>query len=198
MIIIIYNYPPKGEVNSVGYIPRRECCSFNGHNFFFVNFCKTMCHFSLRSHNSKYPRIFQVTGTQATLVGCKGKCDSIWAWVKRIEPPSSDTTGNVLFGFTLFHFQWEDLNLYLKIMQVRFARRVNINYYELIGNSKKTNSLTIFPTSSFLLNLFLNNSRLPFEWFNPMFLTAASKSTNIQYTNGTKSKYTETKTDIVI
>ena len=31
-------------------------------NFFFSNFRETTRHFSLRSQNSEYPRIFQVTG----------------------------------------------------------------------------------------------------------------------------------------
>ena len=34
----------------------------NGHNFFFWNFRETTHHFSLRSQNSEFPRIFQVTG----------------------------------------------------------------------------------------------------------------------------------------
>ena len=34
----------------------------NGHNFFFWNFRETTRHFSLRSQNSEYPRIFQATG----------------------------------------------------------------------------------------------------------------------------------------
>ena len=75
-----------GSVNSGGYIPRRfasryistalhrpwgdscfsiyqirwikKCCF----NFFFWNFRETKRHFSLRSRNSEYPRIFRVTG----------------------------------------------------------------------------------------------------------------------------------------
>ena len=83
---------PKGEVNSGGYIPKHEVsryinypplfadpegnssfsiyqirwtkkCRFtNGHNFFFSNFHERTRHSSLRSQNSEYPRIFQVTG----------------------------------------------------------------------------------------------------------------------------------------
>ena len=40
----------------------KKCCFINGHNFFFRNFRETTRHFSLRSQNSEYPRIFQVTG----------------------------------------------------------------------------------------------------------------------------------------
>ena len=36
----------------------KKCCF----NFFFWNFRETTCHFSLRSQNSEYPRIFRVTG----------------------------------------------------------------------------------------------------------------------------------------
>ena len=39
----------------------KKCRFFNGHNFFFWNFRETTRQFSLRSQNSKYPRIFQVT-----------------------------------------------------------------------------------------------------------------------------------------
>ena len=77
---------PEEEVNSGGYIPRHKgrgiysplftdlegdscfsiyqirwinkCCF----NFFFWNFRETTRNFSLRSQNSEYPRIFQVTG----------------------------------------------------------------------------------------------------------------------------------------
>ena len=35
----------------------KKCCF----NFFFWNFCETTRHFSLRSQNSEYPRIFRVT-----------------------------------------------------------------------------------------------------------------------------------------
>ena len=75
----------EGEVNSGGYIPRRDSvkvyihrssptfwgivvlvfteswikkCFFN----FFWNFCETTCHFSLRSQNNEYPGIFRVMG----------------------------------------------------------------------------------------------------------------------------------------
>ena len=74
---------PEGEVNSGGYIPRREasrhistdpegdsCFSIyqirwikrRFFNFFFSNFRETTCHFSLRTQSSEYPRIFQVMG----------------------------------------------------------------------------------------------------------------------------------------
>ena len=77
---------PEGKVNSGGYILRqgiypalftdpegdsclsiyqirwiKKCCFINGHNFFFWNFSETTHHFCLRSQNSEYPRIFQVT-----------------------------------------------------------------------------------------------------------------------------------------
>ena len=39
----------------------KNCCFINGHNFFFWNFRETKRHFSLRSQNSEYPMIFQVT-----------------------------------------------------------------------------------------------------------------------------------------
>ena len=75
----IMQLSPEGEVNSGGYIPRREasivafssiypirwikkCRFINDHNFFLWNFRETTRHFSLRSQNSEYPRIFQVTG----------------------------------------------------------------------------------------------------------------------------------------
>ena len=81
--VIIYNYPPKGrwiemdvytetrrvEVYNHGSSPffttldgLKKCCFINNHNFFFWNFRETTRHFSLRSQNSEYPRIFQVTG----------------------------------------------------------------------------------------------------------------------------------------
>ena len=70
---------PEGEVNSGGYIPRREasryistalhrpqmdkkCCFINGYNFFFWNFRETTHHFPLPSQNSEYLWIFRVTG----------------------------------------------------------------------------------------------------------------------------------------
>ena len=84
---IVYNYPPKGRsivVDIYRDAKRRDIypplftdpegdscfsiyqirwikkCFFN---FFFWNFHKTTCHFSLCSQNSKYPRIFlEVTG----------------------------------------------------------------------------------------------------------------------------------------
>ena len=87
---IIYNYPPKGrwivvdiywDAKSRGIYPPlftdpegdscfsiyqirwiKKCRFINGHNNFFWNFRKTMRHFSLRSQNSEYPRIFGVTG----------------------------------------------------------------------------------------------------------------------------------------
>ena len=62
----------EGEVNSGGYIYRdakpsqirwiKKCRFINGRNFFFWNFRETTRHFFLRSQNSEYPRIFQVTG----------------------------------------------------------------------------------------------------------------------------------------
>ena len=82
----IYNYPPMGRWIVVDIYPdakRRSIhpplftdpegyscfsiyqirwikkCFFN---FFFWNFRETTRHFSLRSQNSEYPRIFQVTG----------------------------------------------------------------------------------------------------------------------------------------
>ena len=84
--MIIYNYPPKGKsivVDIYRDAKRRRIypplftdaegdscfsiyqirwikkCFFN---FFFWNFRETTRHFSLRSQNSEYPRIFQVTG----------------------------------------------------------------------------------------------------------------------------------------
>ena len=78
---------PEGEVNSGGYIPRREASRYvypplftdpEGDscfsiyqirwikkrflNFFFYNFRETTRHFSLGSQNSEYPRIFRVSG----------------------------------------------------------------------------------------------------------------------------------------
>ena len=80
----LYNYPPKGRWIVVDiyrekrYIaialhrPWRDSC-FSIYqirwikkccfNFFFWNFRETTRHFSLRSQNSEYPRIFQVTET---------------------------------------------------------------------------------------------------------------------------------------
>ena len=40
----------------------KKCRSVNGRNFFFWNFREMKYHFSLRSQNNEYPRIFQVTG----------------------------------------------------------------------------------------------------------------------------------------
>ena len=39
---------------------QKKCC--NSFNFFFWNIRETTRHFSLRSQNSEYPRIFRVTG----------------------------------------------------------------------------------------------------------------------------------------
>ena len=54
---------PEGDscfsIYQIGWI--KKCC-FIGHNFFFSNFRETKRHFSLRTQNSEYPRIFQVTG----------------------------------------------------------------------------------------------------------------------------------------
>ena len=83
---IIYNYPPKGrwivvdiyrDAKRRGIYPPlftdpegdscfsiyqirwiKKCCF----NFFFWNFRETTPHFSLRSRNSEYPRIFRVKG----------------------------------------------------------------------------------------------------------------------------------------
>ena len=44
----------------------KKCRFINGHNFFFWNFRETTRHFSLRSQNSEYPRILQVTGANQT------------------------------------------------------------------------------------------------------------------------------------
>ena len=88
--IIVYNYTPKGgwimvdiyqNAKRRGTYPplftdpegdscfsiyqirwTKKCRFINGHNFFFWNFRETRCHFSLRSQNSEYPRIFRVTG----------------------------------------------------------------------------------------------------------------------------------------
>ena len=85
-IRILYNYPPKGrwivvdiyrDAKGRGIYPPlftdpegdscfsiyqirwiKKCCF----NFFFWNFRETTRHFSLRSQNSEYPRIFLVTG----------------------------------------------------------------------------------------------------------------------------------------
>ena len=51
-------YPPlftDPDCSQIRWI--KKCCF----NFFFWNFRETTCHFSLRSQNSKYPRIFWVT-----------------------------------------------------------------------------------------------------------------------------------------
>ena len=40
----------------------KKCRFINGHNLFFWNFRETTRHFSFHSHNSEYPRIFQVMG----------------------------------------------------------------------------------------------------------------------------------------
>ena len=90
MYMYIIQLSHEGEVNSGGYIPRREAsryistlftdpdgdscfsiyqirwikkCCFN---FFFWIFRETTRHFSLRSQNSEYPRIFRVTGANIT------------------------------------------------------------------------------------------------------------------------------------
>ena len=84
--IVYYNYPPKGRwivVDIYRAAKRRgiypplftdpegdSCFSIyqirwikkRFFNFFFWNFRETTRHFSLRSQNSEYPRIFQVTG----------------------------------------------------------------------------------------------------------------------------------------
>ena len=84
--VIIYNYPPMGRWIVVDIYrdakrrgiypllftdPEGDSC-FSIYqirwikkrflNFFFWNFRETRRHFSLRSQNSKYPRIFRVTG----------------------------------------------------------------------------------------------------------------------------------------
>ena len=89
IIEILYNYPPKGRWIVVDIYrdakrrgmypplftdPEGDSCFsiyqirwirkyrfINGHNFFW-NFRETTRHFSLRSQNSEYPRIFRVTG----------------------------------------------------------------------------------------------------------------------------------------
>ena len=67
---LVYNYPPElreGEftdpegdscfsIYQIRWIKKRLF------NFFFRNFRETTRHFSLRSQNSEYPRIFRVTG----------------------------------------------------------------------------------------------------------------------------------------
>ena len=78
---------PEGEMNSGGYIPRREASRYiypplftdpegdscfsiyqirwikkHFFNFFFWNFRETTRYISLHSQNSEYPRIFEVTG----------------------------------------------------------------------------------------------------------------------------------------
>ena len=75
--VILYNYPPKGRWIVVDIYPPLftdpegdSCFSIyqirwmkkRFFNFFFWNFRETRRHFSLRSQNSEYPRIFQVTG----------------------------------------------------------------------------------------------------------------------------------------
>ena len=70
----------------------------NGHNFFFWNFRETTRHFSLRSQNSEYPRIFQVTGanqnarkllsTSTDLVNTKG-C-YFESWTGKVKKPFID------------------------------------------------------------------------------------------------------------
>ena len=76
-MIIIYNYPPKGRWIVVNIYPPLftdpegdSCFSIyqirwikkRFFNFFFWTFRETKRHFSLRSQNSEYPRIFQITG----------------------------------------------------------------------------------------------------------------------------------------
>ena len=85
-MLIIYNYPPKGRWIVVDIYrdakrrgiypplftdPEGDSC-FSDYqirwiikcrfNFFFLNFREMTRHFSLRSQNSEYPRIFRVTG----------------------------------------------------------------------------------------------------------------------------------------
>ena len=87
---IVYNYPPMGrwivvdihrDAKRRGIYPPlfthpegdscfiiyqirwiKKCRFINGYNFFFWNFRETTRHFSHRSQNSEYPRIFRVTG----------------------------------------------------------------------------------------------------------------------------------------
>ena len=60
LLVLLYNYPPNGRwiVVEMG---KKKCRFINGHNFFW-NFRETTRHFSLRSQNSEYLRIFRVTG----------------------------------------------------------------------------------------------------------------------------------------
>ena len=96
-LILLYNYPPKGrwivmniyrDTKRRGIYPplftdpegdscfsiyqirwiKKMLSHYYGHNFFFWNFCETTRHFSLRSQNSEYPRIFQVTGANQNVL----------------------------------------------------------------------------------------------------------------------------------
>ena len=55
---------PEGDSCFHLYLIRwiKKYCFINGHNFFLWNFRETTRHFILRSQNSEYPKIFQVTG----------------------------------------------------------------------------------------------------------------------------------------
>ena len=108
--VILYNYPPKGRWIVVDIYrdakrqsiypplftdPEGDSCfsiyqirwiKKRFFNFFFWNFRETTCHFSLRSQNSEYPRIFQITGANQNarkllstdLVNTKNVYASVW------------------------------------------------------------------------------------------------------------------------
>ena len=64
----LFTDPEGDSCFSIYEIRRIKKCRFiNGYNFFFWNFRETMRHFSLRSQNREYPRIFQVTGANQNM-----------------------------------------------------------------------------------------------------------------------------------
>ena len=77
---------------------KKKCRFTNGHNFFFWNFRKTTHHFSLRSQNSEYPRIFRVIGANQKVQ-------------KLLSTDLVNTNNNnhrilILLCLGLFHAEW--------------------------------------------------------------------------------------------
>ena len=137
---IIYNYLLKGRRIVLDIIPRPEASRYiypplftdpegdscfsiyqfrwikkRFFNFFFWNFCETTCHFSLRSHNNEYPRIFQVTGANQNaqkllstdLVNTNNNYHCII---------SSETATTHLYGIIILKFNYNDNYHYSKAM----------------------------------------------------------------------------------
>ena len=103
---------PEGDSCFIIYQIRwiKRCRFINGHNFFFFwNFRETTRHFSLRSQNSEYPRIFQVTGANqnARKLLFTDLVNTNWTYPTPDRAPDSNDSQN---GYQSIGFLWNFFN----------------------------------------------------------------------------------------